>query len=190
MSKQSVIVSLLSNVVDAARVYASAGTGLTRAAMLALQGGAHVEDVIEAARGGFEEVGEVIPRAFPSNLRRVAKADPKFLQAILDSDRSLNNELLSDLAVPTQGAKGGRPSKAESVDKATATPSAPAANDAQANPRETAIAALQNIMAIRTKLGVPMGSQFNELEDHLSAMLAILRSIKVAQTPGPDAVKA
>ena len=86
--------------------------------------------------------------------------------------------------------KGGRPSKAQAQDKATATPSAPAANDAQINPRETAIAALQNIMAIRTKLGVPMGSQFTEFEDHLAAMIAILRSIKVAQTPGPDAVKA
>ena len=88
--------------------------------------------------------------------------------------------------------KGGRPSKAEAADKATATPApaAQAANDEQANPRMVALQAMQNLQAIRTKLGVPMGPAFQELEDHICAIIAILRAVKPAEAPGPDAKKA
>lgn len=76
--------------------------------------------------------------------------------------------------------KGGRPSKAKAMDIAPValSVSTPAANDSQEHPRKIALASLNNIQAIRTTLGVPMGTDFQAFEDHLCALIAILRAVK------------
>ena len=166
MSKDQVV-SLLVNVVSAARTYACAGLALTKASMLALLGGAHVEDVITAARGGFEEAGEVIPAAWGSNLRRVAKAE--MAQAVLDSDRALNNRLLDDLNVPKAKATG-RPVKQ------TETKPAQVPAESRVDVREGAMVALQGILAAKAKLVPP--AQIDALENAILAALAALRAAK------------
>lgn len=107
-TKQTAKIEALKNVVACARNYASMGASLTHAAMSALLIGCDAEDVIEAARGGYEEAGEVLPSAWASNLRRVAAAGKRHIEAVRDADRSLNNRLLDDVGVPKAG-KGGRP---------------------------------------------------------------------------------
>jgi hypothetical protein len=107
--KQVQRIDALKAVVQCARNFASMGAALTAAAMAALLLGCDAEDVITAARGGYQEAGEDLPSAWASNLRRVAAAGRKHVQAVLDSDRALNNRLLDDVGVPKTAAQGGRP---------------------------------------------------------------------------------
>ena len=123
--------------VVAAKATACAGVELTKAAMQALQAKANPEDVIEAAQGGFQEAGLDLPKAWGSNLRRVAKAEGDYAQRIIDSGRALNNDLLVDLGVP-KATNAGAKTKADKpkadkpkADKPKADkPKAEAANDA------------------------------------------------------------
>lgn len=169
MSKDT-IVSLLSNVVTAARTYANAGNHLTKAAMLALQGGASVEDVIEAVRGGFEEAGEVIPAAFASNLRRVAKA--KMMQEVIDSDRSLNNNLLIDLNVPKADSAKGAPAKA----KAKADPAKANDDKVKAESPADPVTILRGLIAKKTQI-VDI-ADVDRFENALTEALACLTRVK------------
>ena len=140
--------------------------------MQALQAKANPEDVIEAAQGGFQEAGADLPKAWGSNLRRVAKAGGNYAQRIIDSGRALNNNLLADLEVP-KASNAGAKTKAK-ADK----PKAEAANDAiNLGTLDGALVALQGIMATRSKY-VPTGEPFNKFEDSLSECIAILRSAK------------
>lgn len=86
-----------------------------------------------------------------------------------------------------KAGRGGRPSKAKAMDSATITKPTEAANESQAGrvlqgshetPRMAALTSLNNIQAIRTTLGVPMGTDFQAFEDHLCALIAILRAVK------------
>jgi hypothetical protein len=121
-TKQANKIEALKTVVSCARNYASMGASLTHAAMSALLLGCDAEDVIEAARGGYQEAGEDLPSAWASNLRRVAAATKRHIEAVRDADRSLNNRLLDDVGVPKAG-KGGRP-KGKPEAKAKAKPDA------------------------------------------------------------------
>ena len=172
--RESKIVVALRAVVVAARATACAGVELTKAAMQALQAKANPEDVIEAAQGGFEEAGLDLPKAWGSNLRRVAKAGGNYAQQIIDSGRALNNDLLVDLEVPKASNAGAKTKAKAKADK----PKAEAANDAiNLGTLDGALVALQGVMAARTKF-VPTGEPFNKFEDSLSECIAILRSAK------------
>ena len=174
--KESKIVVALRAVVVAAKATACAGVELTKAAMQALQAKANPEDVIEAAQGGFQEAGLDLPKAWSSNLRRVAKAGGNYAQRIIDSGRALNNDLLVDLEVP-KASNAGAKTKAKAKAKAD-KPKAEAANDAiNLGTLDGALVALQGVMAARTKF-VPTGEPFNKFEDSLSECIAILRSAK------------
>ena len=181
--KDSKIVVALRAVVVAARTYACAGTELTKVSMEALQVGADPEDIIVAVQGGFEEVGENMPKAWASNFRRLAKAGGDYVQKVLDSGRALNNNLLADLEVP-KATNAGAKTKADK-------PKAEAANDAiNLGTLDGALVALQGVMAARTKF-VPTGEPFNKFEDSLSECIAILRSAKPkADKPKADKPKA
>lgn len=173
--RESKIVVALRAVVVAAKATACAGVELTKAAMQALQAKANPEDVIEAAQGGFEEAGLDLPKAWGSNLRRVAKAGGNYAQQIIDSGRALNNDLLVDLGVP-KATNAGAKTKADKpkADK----PKAEAANDAiNLGTLDGALVALQDIMAKRVKF-VPTGETYKRFEDSLSECIAILRSAK------------
>lgn len=166
MSKD-VIVSLLINVVNAARIYACAGLELTKAAMLALLGGAHVEDVITAVQGGFEEAGEVMPSAFASNIRRVYKAG--MMQAVIDSERSLNNNLLIDLGVP-KAQETGRKAKAK------ADPAKANDDKVKAEPLTDPVTILRGLIAKKTQI-VDI-ADVDRFENALTEALACLTRVK------------
>lgn len=109
----------LVHVVDVARTYASAGAALTMAAMDALLIGCHVEDVVEAVKGGFEEAGQTMPQALASNIRRVHAAGPEWIQRIKETGLALNNKLLDALEVPKASASKGRPKAEEKAEPKT-----------------------------------------------------------------------
>ena len=114
--EMQVKVDALKLIVDTARTYASSGAALTMAAMDALLIDCHVEDVIEAAKCGFEEVGETLPQAWPSNIRRVHAAGPEWIQRIKDAGLALNNKVIDALGVPKRQTTKGRPAKEEKTE--------------------------------------------------------------------------
>ena len=108
MSQQSKI-KALELVVNTARTYASAGAALTDAALAALLEGCTSEEVIRAVRCGFEEAGETMPAAWPSNIRRMEAAGKKHIQTVRATGLALNNKVLDALNVPTRETGKGRP---------------------------------------------------------------------------------
>lgn len=102
-------VKALELVVNTARTYASAGAALTDAALAALLEGCTSEEIIRAVRCGFEEAGETMPAAWPSNIRRMEAAGKKHIQAVKATGLALNNKVLDALNVPTRETGKGRP---------------------------------------------------------------------------------
>ena len=156
----------LIHVVDVARTHASAGAALTEAAMDALLIGCHVEDVVEAVKGGFEEAGQTMPQALASNIRRVEKAGTEWVQKIRDTGLALNNKLLDALEVPKANASKGRP-KTEEKPEPAKTPT-----DLRGDTLEGAKHMLRALLAGKAK--VCSTAIIDKYENALTECLALL----------------
>lgn len=165
---QKKIEAALQLVVKSAREYASAGAALTQAALDALLVGATSEEIIRAVRCGFEEAGETMPAAWPSNIRRMEAAGTKHIKAVQATGLALNNKVLDALNVPTRDTGKGRPKgKPEAKAEPVKTPT-----DLRGDTLEGAKHMLRALLAGKAKV---CGTQIlDKYENCLTECLALL----------------
>ena len=129
---------------------------------------AATEDVILAARDGYERAGHDLPSGFESNIKRVAAAGTKYAKRIKETGLALNNRILAALDVPKASTKG-RKTKPET--KATETKAKPTP-EFRGDTVEGARAMINALKAGMMKVVSP--AAVNEYENGLTTCLALL----------------
>lgn len=111
MTANTATVSLLKNVVAAARAAATGSASLTATGCAALLGGVDVLDVIAAIDCGYQEAGQEMPAGTASNWKRLAAAGAAIITRVSNAGVTLNNRVLADVGAPKLSTAGRKPGK-------------------------------------------------------------------------------
>jgi len=171
-AKIEALTTALNEVTDCASIEAAAGGALTAALVAAINLGATDLELIAAATEGYAQQGAPLPKAFPSNIRRLIPAPKAILAQVAESGMKVCNNMMIAYAVPTVRKVGAK----AAPKAAKAAKAAPKVETPKAVPIDLAGVLLQ-MRSLRAVLPLMTADQaLLESHDNFIATLAMIVS--------------